>query len=135
MEERTFEQLKTVFRSTETSLDDARRAFLEYTARFYNLANRAVDVEGRCVYEPTSTSPGCVHGQHMTKSVLAAIERFSSIDSDSVWLYLKAWHQRLGKDFCCSVQRLHDRSGNWTETGPSYNGRFNADRIRVDFNL
>lgn len=36
-----------------------RRAFLEATVAFYTSENRGILLDGRCIYPPTSTAPGC----------------------------------------------------------------------------
>ena len=129
--ERTLDELKTTFKSLETPLEDARRAFLEYTVRFYNLGNRALIGMG-CVYESTLTSPGCAHGQHMTADVLDAIDSGLGIVDNNVWDYLDVWHQRLGKEFCCDIQAFHDIEENWTESGLSDFGKGSVVEIRAE---
>lgn len=139
---KTLSQYKEIFQDSfnpnESILElyERRRAFLDYTALFYNSNNRGIRpaIAGKaCTYYPTENSPGCAIGQHITDE----LKRYDSLHYlspasgtylalqntfASVGIKLPEWLTSLGTDFLSDVQLLHDMSENWTEDGLTKEG-------------
>lgn len=93
-------------------------ALLEHTARFYNSSNRAISEMGRCVYEPTETSPGCAIGKWCPE--LHGLEGEIAV----VWRHVRrSWKGKmLTWRWLRPSQWLHDGKDYWTDTGLSTRG-------------
>ncbi len=115
-----------------------QKAFLDYTAEFYNLNNRAEKPEGGCVYYALGDSPGCAIGQFL----LPALQKSCIGPIDDVYYYqpeyfnqFPEWMIKMGVEFLREIQRLHDYPSYWDETGINEMGRKLYRQIVENFDL
>lgn len=113
-----------------------QRAFLDYTASFYNSNNRAT-AEYRCVYRATPTSPGCAIGQFMSPDLAAKCQgTIGDVFRYAEYRHqLPIWMVEMGREFLSSIQRLHDEVVYWNDGGLNSYGKLYYNEIVKGFNL
>jgi hypothetical protein len=93
---------------------------LNDTIKHYNSNNRSFNDDNQCVYYPTKNSEGCAVGRLVKDKALC--KEMGSATIYSVFTRLPMELQDLSLPFLNDLQCLHDRKGNWIETGLSENG-------------
>lgn len=127
--------------NTLTDLQKKQLAFLEETASFYTLKNRCVTENGLFCKYFLEGKPGCAIGRHIEDKELC--QKFDKqVFGDSFYVSeihifsrLPTHLQELGEHFLLEVQKLHDISRNWTNEGPSEEGKEAIALIKEQFNL
>lgn len=117
------------------NINKRRLAFLDDTAKYYNINNRGVvpnslHAGGRCQYASTEKSPGCAIGRHVFTNVAKELDQLGNIIdvySKNRFDLLPLWMREMGVNFLSEMQQLHDngfdgRSTYWDENGLTFNG-------------
>lgn len=123
---------------TINELKTARLRLLEETIKTYNSDNRSViNGCGRevCCYSPSEKSPGCAIGRKISKKLAKKLDKFmnegtGSVKNDEIYNLLPKKLRCLGRVFLNDIQRLHDRSVNWNQSGLTEDGKLMAENIK-----
>ena len=114
------------------TLKEKRQDFLNEVVNHFNLNNRAVDCNNKCVYSH-AVNGGCAIGRKCSEELANKLDFRESVESDEVFPHLPKELQELGKDFLMAIQNLHDGQHYWTTNGPSIDGHRNIQRIEKDY--
>lgn len=115
-----------------------RQELLENTINHFNSENRGVDPNSPavCVYYCDTNNKKCAIGIEVNKKTAMALLRENlPVHYNGSFYLLPKRLQNMGKRFLEAIQRLHDESKNWTETGLSLTGKTIAEDIKKQYNL
>lgn len=124
---------------TITNIKERQIAFLDDTAKHYNIFNRN-DIHGECRYLPINdSSEGCAIGRYLDKCLAKRMDEreFGSPGVSNMTLFnkLPTWMKEMGNSFLCNIQILHDDFTFWNEQGLSNKGSLNVDRIKSNIEV
>lgn len=123
-----------------TPLQQRQLAFLEETAKFYNLSTRCVDADGKCKYYVEGKA-GCALGRHIPdKDLCRKLDNWNGntsvgVSCDDAFELMPDNLRELGQDFLEQVQSMHDVITNWVSDGLSPEGTQVFNRIKLDYRL
>lgn len=118
-----------------------QRDFLSETVNHFNNKNRSVIYgkhgDKKCLYVPIEgKSDGCAIGRHIAdKKLCEKLDIEGEIGDSNAFCMLPDNLQELGEDFLSEVQTLHDTDINWNDNGISTLGQYQADSIKIRFDL
>jgi hypothetical protein len=114
-----------------------RQELFDNTIKFFNTKNRSHGGgDSRCKYRGANNT-ACAIGREIPDELAKSLDRSfqNAVKADSVFDKLPKRLQRMGKDFLNAIQRLHDTSYCWDETGLTPNGVIDAKNIAKDYKL
>ncbi len=129
----------------EGSIQDRQKAFLEDTIKYFNSLNRCEkerenSKSALCIYSAIDeVKTGCAIGRWLEPDLAKSLddsEGYSTaVDDYLIFNSLPEWMRNLDQKFLFEVQRLHDSSNFWNNSGISSDGETQANLIREKFGL
>jgi hypothetical protein len=112
--------------ATLADLKAARHALLGRVTAQFNSKNRAMDHNGLCVYDHRFNG-GCAIGRELSDELAGRL--IGAVSATIVFNQLPDELKALGKDFLAVVQKLHDYTKYWNESGLSEEGKERVKEI------
>lgn len=139
---------KFIFKDRRYSIQNRRRAYLNWVANHYNSNNRSVVTKHTptfgdkmlkgetCSYTPAHAGTiGCPIGAMLPIDLAKKLPNSKSVSTNYIWVCLPLWMRGLGMGFCQQLQNLHDIKRYWNETGLSEEGIKAVGRINTTYSL
>lgn len=141
LDESGFQVLKDLFQDRSLDINVRMTAYLEYTAQFYRVYERAQMDIGYlvCTYFANGVSPGCAIGHLLDPSLAKNIDKdlngqssIISVLRSKYYSLLPEWLKDFDTLFLTAIQGLHDTDDYWNENNLTDEGVYSvANTLRL----